>query len=76
MAEFAPDEHIQGGRILRHAGQDRWPDEEDYRAPAEARAATERHQNACAQHDPEHRERRSRRHWPTERSWAAPGLQR
>jgi hypothetical protein len=65
-----------GVTVLVYAGDGRWSSEEDYWSPAEAMAATKRYQEACAKHDPDHPQRRSRLNWPSAPSWAAPGPRR
>jgi hypothetical protein len=62
-----------GVTILRYAGNGRWWYEEDYWVLAEAEKAGKAYAEACAKYDPEHPKKRSRRNWPKQPAWAAPG---
>jgi hypothetical protein len=58
-----------GITILDYAGNNRWSREEDYWAVPRAYASVEEYAEACKKFDPEHREKRTRKHWGTGPEW-------
>lgn len=59
-----------GITILQYAGDGRWSMEEDYWAQHESKAAYKAWSEACKQHDPDHRLRRTRFDWGNAPDWA------
>ncbi len=58
--------------IFTYGGSGLWSAERDYWSLAEAVDIGRRYREACERHDPEHPQRRSRRHWPASPDWARP----
>jgi hypothetical protein len=58
-----------GVTILEYAGDGLWSQEEDYWAVPAARAVTKQYVEACAEHDPEHKRKRTRLDWGNGPDW-------
>jgi hypothetical protein len=58
-----------GITILQYAGDGRWCREEDFWAFAAAQRAGEEYAAACKQHDPGHKEKRTRLNWGVGPDW-------
>lgn len=67
-----PPIDFPGITILNYAGDGKWSLEEDYWAFSLATRASKEYAEACAQHDPDHPQKRTRNHWPTAPSWTHP----
>ncbi len=62
-----------GITILDYAGNNQWKREEDFWAVPQAGVATEEYAKACAQHDPDHKRKRTRLNWGAGPAWTRGG---
>jgi hypothetical protein len=62
-----------GITILDYAGKNQWRREEDFWAVPRASAATQEYAAACAQFDPDHKQKRTRRNWGNGPAWTRGG---
>jgi len=62
-----------GITILQYAGNGRWSSEEDFWAVPKAYETVEVYAAACKKFDPEHRNKRTRRHWGKGPDWTRGG---
>ncbi len=58
-----------GVTVLQYAGNNLWSHEEDYWAAQLGRAQWEAYETALREHDPDHREKRTRLHWGDGPDW-------
>jgi ketosteroid isomerase-like protein len=58
--------------VYRYGGDGRFASERDYWDMAQAVEVGRRYRDACMAHDPDHKSRRSRLHWPERPAWARP----
>ena len=58
-----------GVTLLRYAGDMKWSHEEDYWSVPGARAATKAYAEALEEHDPEHKDKRTRLAWGEGPDW-------
>jgi hypothetical protein len=58
-----------GITILDYAGSGRWRREEDFWAVPAATRSTQEYLEACKKHDPEHKDKRTRRDWGKGPEW-------
>ena len=62
-----------GVTILEYAGNNRWKREEDFWAVPRAHATVEEYAAACAQFDPNHKQKRTRSNWGNGPAWTKGG---
>jgi hypothetical protein len=62
-----------GITILDYAGGGRWSREEDYWSVRGREEAMRAYAEACARHDPDHAQKRTRRHWGSGPEWTRGG---
>ena len=58
-----------GVTILEYAGDGMWGYEEDYWAVPAATESIKTYAEACAEHDPDHKRKRTRLHWGSGPAW-------
>jgi hypothetical protein len=58
-----------GITILEYAGNNRWKREEDYWAVARGQETIKEYEQACKQHDPDHKKMRTRFNWGKGPAW-------
>ncbi len=58
-----------GITVLQYAGDNRWSREEDYWAEALGKEQWQAYEKALAEHDPDHRRKRTRLHWGDGPAW-------
>jgi len=59
-------------QIIEYAGDGKWSSEEDWWIMAEMKRFSKQYEAACAQYDPEHRQKLSRADWGNWVDWAKP----
>lgn len=58
-----------GITILEYAGNNQWKLEEDYWAVARGQETIKEYEQACKEHDPDHKKKRTRLHWGNGPAW-------
>jgi hypothetical protein len=58
-----------GITILEYAGNNQWKLEEDYWAVARGQETNKEYENACKEHDPDHKKKRTRLNWGGGPAW-------
>jgi len=65
----APPIDFPGITVLQYAGDGKFSEEEDFWAVNQGMATAKEYADACAAHDPDHPQRRTRLHWGSGPAW-------
>jgi hypothetical protein len=65
----APPIDFPGMTVLQYAGNGRFSLEEDFWSLTDGQRTMKEYEEACAQHDPDHPKKRTRRHWGNGPGW-------